>query len=79
MYIAEMIHERELAIEKSERHDLLSNLLEANDHDADLVALTNSELICKFTSTYKSTFFNKTHIDQWMPYSEYKYIPSCWT
>ena len=49
MYIAEMIRERESAVEKSERHDLLSNLLEANDHDADLVALTESELICMFT------------------------------
>ena len=48
MYIAEMIRERESAVEKSERHDLLSNLLEANDHDADLVALTESELICMF-------------------------------
>lgn len=46
MYIAEMIHERESAVEKSDRHDLLSNLLEANDHDADRVALTESELIC---------------------------------
>ena len=52
MYIAEMIHERELAVEKSERHDLLSNLLEANDHDANRVALTERELICMFT--YKS-------------------------
>ena len=49
MYITEMIRERELGVEKSERHDLLSNLLEANDHDADLVALTDSELICMFT------------------------------
>ena len=49
MYITEMIRERELAVEKSERHDLLSNLLEANDHDADLVVLTDGELICMFT------------------------------
>ena len=49
MYIAEMIRERESAVEKPERHDLLSNLLEANDHDADLVALTEIELICMFT------------------------------
>ena len=46
MYMAEMIHERESVVEKSERHDLLSNLLEAN---ADRVALTESELICMFT------------------------------
>ena len=49
MYIVEMMRERELAVEKLERHDLLSNLMEANDHDADLVALNESELICKFT------------------------------
>jgi hypothetical protein len=55
MYIAEMIREREFAVEKSEQHDLLSNLLEANDHDADLVTLTDSELICMFT--YKSYIF----------------------
>ena len=54
MYIADMIRERELAVEKSERHDLLSNLMEANDHDDDLVALTESELICTFT--YNLTF-----------------------
>ena len=48
MYIAEMMRERELEVEKSERNDLLSNLLEANDHDANLVALTESELICMF-------------------------------
>ena len=51
MYIAEMIQERESA-EKLERHDLLSNLLEANDHDADRVALTESELICMFLHLY---------------------------
>ncbi|KAF8801152.1 cytochrome P450 [Phlegmacium glaucopus] len=45
MYISEMIRERELAVEKSERNDLLSNFLEANDHDAGLVALTDSEII----------------------------------
>ena len=55
MYISEMIRERELTLEKSERHDLLSNLLEANDLDSDLVALTDSELICMFT--YKFYIF----------------------
>ena len=55
MYIAEMIREREFAAEKSERHDLLSNLLEANDHDVDQVVLTDSELMCMFT--YKSYIF----------------------
>ena len=55
MYIAEMMRERELEVEKSERNDLLSNLLEANDHDANLVALTESELICM--SACKSYIF----------------------
>jgi hypothetical protein len=56
MYIAEMIRERELEVEKSERNDLLSNLLEANDRDANQVVLTESELICMFT-TCKSYIF----------------------
>ena len=64
MYIAEMIQERESA-EKLERHDLLSNLLEANDHDADRVALTESELICMFA--YKFLHFPSS-ADQWISY-----------
>jgi hypothetical protein len=44
-----MMRERELEVEKSERNDLLSNLLEANDLDANLVTLTESELICMLT------------------------------
>ena len=75
MYITEMIRERELGVEKSERHDLLSNMLEANDHDADLVALTDSELICMFT--YVLHF--QLNVDQWISYSEYLYLPRCWT
>jgi hypothetical protein len=55
MYIAEMMREREFADEKSERNDLLSNYLEANDLNADLVALTEDELICMFT--FKSYIF----------------------
>jgi len=71
-----MIRERELAVENSERHDLLSNLLEANDHDADLVALTDSELICMFTYINLSI---STNVGQWIFYSEYLYFPPCWT
>lgn len=44
MYISEMIRERQNS-EKVERHDLFSNLLEANDEDMDIVNLTESELI----------------------------------
>jgi hypothetical protein len=39
-----MIYERQ-AEEKAERHDLLSQFLEANDHNLDVAALTESELI----------------------------------
>ena len=76
MYIAEMIHERESAVEKSERHDLLTNLLQANDHDADRVALTESELICTFI--YIILHF-PTKLTKWISYSEYLYVPRSWT
>ena len=58
MYIAEMMRERELAVEKSERNDLLNNYLEANDLNTDQVALTESELICMFK--FKSYIFQIT-------------------
>ncbi|KAF8811212.1 cytochrome P450 [Phlegmacium glaucopus] len=45
MYMAEMIHERESAVEKAERHDLFSSLLQANSHDFDLAGLSENELI----------------------------------
>ena len=76
MYIAEMIHERESAVEKSERHDLLSNLLEANDHDANRVELTESELICMFCIQILSL---PTNVERRIFYSEYLYFPRCWT
>ena len=75
MYIAEMIHERESAVEKSERHDLLSNLLQANDHDADRVALTESELICTFTFKF---YIFQLMLTNDFSYSEYLYVPRCW-
>ncbi|KAF8200949.1 cytochrome P450 [Pholiota molesta] len=43
-YMTEMIRERQ-ASEKIERHDLFSQLLEANDNNLDATTLTESELI----------------------------------
>ena len=42
-----MIRERQ-AVDKTERHDLLSSLLEANDHDLDIETLSEDELISMF-------------------------------
>ena len=47
MYMSEMIKERQNS-EEVERYDLFSNLLAANDEDADLINLTESELIGMF-------------------------------
>uniref|UniRef100_A0A8H7XL65 Cytochrome P450 n=1 Tax=Psilocybe cubensis TaxID=181762 RepID=A0A8H7XL65_PSICU len=44
VYMAEMVQER-TASEKAERHDLFTNLLEANNDDSDGVRLTSDELI----------------------------------
>jgi cytochrome P450 len=41
----EMIRERKAMVDKVERHDLLSSLLEANDHDLDLETLSEDEII----------------------------------
>lgn len=49
-YMTEMIHERQAA-EKIERHDLFSQLLEANDNNLDVTALTESELIGDYFSS----------------------------
>ena len=43
----EMIRERRASIDMEERHDLLSSLLKANDHDLDLETLTENELISR--------------------------------
>jgi cytochrome P450 len=51
--MAEMVRERQAVVEKAERHDLLSSLLEANDHDLDLDTLTEDEII----SIHISYFF----------------------
>ena len=43
--MVEMIRERQTLVDKDERHDLLSSLLEANDHDLDLETLSENEVI----------------------------------
>ena len=43
--MVEMIRERQTLVDKDERHDLLSSLLEANDHDLDLEILSENEII----------------------------------
>jgi cytochrome P450 len=43
--MAEMIRERQAAIDKMERHDLLSSLMEANDLDLDVETLSENEII----------------------------------
>ena len=40
-----MIRERQAAIDKVERHDLLSSLLKANDDDLDVETLSENEII----------------------------------
>lgn len=48
--MTEMIRERQAA-EKVERHDLFSQLLEANDNNLDATTLTESELIGDYFSS----------------------------
>jgi cytochrome P450 len=48
--MTEMIRERQ-ASEKIERHDLFSQLLEANDNNLDATTLTESELIGDYFSS----------------------------
>ena len=43
-----MIRDRQAGVEKVARHDLLSALLETNDHDLDQASLTEDELISMF-------------------------------
>lgn len=45
--MSEMVRDRN-ASEKVERHDLFTNLLEANNNDSDGVRLTPDELIGEF-------------------------------
>ena len=45
MYMVEMIRERQAVIEKTERHDLFSSLLKANDLDLDIEILSEDEII----------------------------------
>jgi hypothetical protein len=51
-----MIRERQAAAEKIERHDLFSQLLEANDNNLDATTLTESELIGDYFSSKISYF-----------------------
>jgi len=44
-YMAQMIQDRQSAVNKVERHDLFTKLLEANDDDLDQISLTEDELI----------------------------------
>ena len=43
--MVEMIRERQAMVDKVERRDLLSGLLEANDHDLDLETLSEDQII----------------------------------
>ena len=43
--MVEMIRERQAVVEKTEKHDLFSSLLKANDHDLDLETLSENEII----------------------------------
>ena len=51
----EMTRERQAVVDKVERHDLLSKLLEANDQDLDLETLSESEII---SMSYPTSFVN---------------------
>ena len=51
MYMSEMIEERQNS-EKVQRHDLLSNLLAANDENLDVTNLTTSEIIGVFGTRF---------------------------
>ena len=46
--MAEMIRDRQSAVNKVERHDLFTKLLEANDDDLDQKSMTEDELIGSF-------------------------------
>ena len=47
----EMLRERQ-GVEKTEKHDLFSSLLKANDLDLGLETLTEDEIISMFLITY---------------------------
>jgi cytochrome P450 len=56
--MVEMIRERQLVVEKVERHDLFSSLLEANDHDLALETLSEDEIISMLLYLISLTMFN---------------------
>ena len=51
--MVEMIRDRQVAVEKEDRHDLFTSLLKANDRDLDL---SESELISMFFSLHISNY-----------------------
>ena len=69
----EMIRERQAMVDKAERHDLLSNLLEENDHD--LKTLTENEIISVFLILL---FFNIVDLVTNVP-RQYLRLPCCCT
>ena len=50
-----MIRERRALVDKEERHDLLSSLLEANNYDLDLETLSENEIISMLPILHLST------------------------
>ena len=51
--MVEMIRDRQVEVEKEDRHDLFTSLLKANDRDLDL---SESELISMFFSLHISNY-----------------------
>ena len=54
-----MIRERRAVVDKVERHDLFSSLLEANDYDLDLETLSENEIISTFFVLHLLTMLTK--------------------
>ena len=71
-----MIRERQAMVDKVERRDLLSGLLEANDHDLDLETMTEDQIISMFLILHLLSML--TVADSRCP-RQYLYLPFCWT
>ena len=71
--MAEMIRDRQPAAEKVDRHDLLTSLLAANDHDLDLATLSEDEIISMHTLTIFPKMANNGYTRQHL------HFPGCWT
>ena len=76
MYMSEMIEERQNS-EKVQRHDLLSNLLAANDENLDVTNLTKSEIIGVFGTLFYSKWFELESI--YFLRRKYLHLFTCWT